>query len=127
MRLSRQEDGVSAHAARLTVRQAAGVRALAHVYVLVAVSGEIPSGVIELAQRQLDSLIRKCAAPIVFSPLQQQQQQQLVQAQQRSLADVVKELLRQLSSAIGFVRSEQCVTIGVKKCVAFYDCFFIII
>jgi transformation/transcription domain-associated protein len=81
-------------------------------FILVSVSSEISSGAIDVSQKSIEDLVKFCASKlnkIETNTLTQNElntYNQLVELQQKSLNEVIKELIRQLTSSNIYVRTQ---------------------
>ncbi|CAF0709284.1 unnamed protein product [Brachionus calyciflorus] len=77
-------------------------------FILVSVTGEISSGAIDVAKETLDNLVKSCFIKLNFSQQNEQSNLavQLIELQQKTLNDVLKELVKQITSSSTYVRKE---------------------
>ncbi len=73
-------------------------------FILVAVTGEISSGAIDVAESGLENLVKQCGSKLHQQNEQSALLEQLVELQQKALGDVLKELIRQITSSNLYVR-----------------------
>jgi len=73
-------------------------------FILVAVTGEISSGAIDVAESSLEHMIKQCASKLQQPNEQTPLYEQLAELQQKALGDVLKELIRQITSSNIYVR-----------------------
>ncbi|OTF73019.1 hypothetical protein BLA29_011908, partial [Euroglyphus maynei] len=72
----------------------------AMLYVMMDLSGDLSSGVIEMAKDNMETMIKICGLSLTPS------QKDLVDLQQKSMGEVVQELLRQITSSNTAVREQ---------------------
>jgi transformation/transcription domain-associated protein len=71
-------------------------------FVMMDSTGEVSSGAVDMAKSNLEKMLQLCAAPVGVAD----SEKELRQVQEKSLGDVIHELVRQVTSPNSFVREQ---------------------
>ena len=78
-------------------------------FIMMDLTGEVSSGAVDMAKLNLEKMLKLCASPITMvatNPEEEVKLQEMKAIQQKSLYDVIRELVRQVTSPNTYVREQ---------------------